>query len=213
MTAPGRTSPRRSPRTSARGLRRAFAAGRSAVAAAVAASVALASCATTHGPGRHGHDRVSVSRLVEERFRVGFGSLTPIRYEVTVAEERLRNLTGLSGFTFALVPEDAPFERRTEVPVDELVAEAVASRPDAEAADQAASAAVERLRVARIGWVRFLGIGDATSGLKRDHELGPGLRMTLPIFNHGQGLISRAEAEAGQLDRRRQTMKSDWSRF
>jgi outer membrane protein, heavy metal efflux system len=134
--------------------------------------------------------------------------LVPVRQEVTVAGERLRNFTGLSGFTFPLVPDDAPFDPRLEFPVEELVAEAVATRPDAVAAEHAARAAAERLRVARIGWIRLLGIGDATSGLKRDHEFGPGLRMTVPIFNHGQGLIARADAELEQLERRRQTVQN-----
>jgi cobalt-zinc-cadmium efflux system outer membrane protein len=132
--------------------------------------------------------------------------LTPVRYEVTVAQERLRNLTGLSGFSFALVPEVTPVEPLTDAPVEELVAEAVESRPDALAADHALRAAAERLRLARIGWVRLLGLLDATSGRVTGHEFGPALRMTVPIFNRNQGGIARAEAEREQFDRRRQTV-------
>ncbi len=132
--------------------------------------------------------------------------LIRISTEVPVAEERLRNLTGLSQFTFALVPEKTAFEPPTISGVEELVAEAVQTRPDALAADQAALAAEERLRIARLGWVRFLGILDATSGRLTGHEFGPALRMTVPIFNRNQGGIARAEAELDQLTRRRLTV-------
>ena len=132
--------------------------------------------------------------------------LTRLAYEVGVAEERLRNLTGLSDSPCALNPDTAPFDGRTDLPTDELVNEAVGTRPDAVAADHAARAAAERLRIARLGWVRFLGLLDATSGRVTGHEFGPAMRMTVPIFNRNQGGIARAEAELEQLDRRRQTV-------
>jgi cobalt-zinc-cadmium efflux system outer membrane protein len=131
--------------------------------------------------------------------------LTRARYEVTAVQERLRNLTGLSEFGFPLVTDTAPFDARTETPVDQLVAEAVATRPDAVAAALAAQAAAERVRVARRSWFRLFGILDATSG-DPVNTFGPAFRVTLPIFNQGQGLTARAEAEHLQLDRRRQTV-------
>ncbi len=180
------------------------------------------------------HDRVKVAeravavreriaQLAETRLKAGDASplevstaridalratqdLTPVRYDVTVAQERLRNLTGLSGFSFPILPDEASFDQRTDVPLEDLVAEAVASRPDAVAADHATQAAAERLRIAKLGWVRFLGLLDATSGRNTGHEFGPALRMTVPIFNRNQGGIGRAEAEMAQLDRRRQTV-------
>jgi hypothetical protein len=63
---------------------------------------------------------------------------------------------------------------------DALTREALAARPDAVAAAEA------RLRFAKLGWVRFLGIGDATSG-RGSHVLGPAVRFTGPLFNHNQG--------------------------
>jgi cobalt-zinc-cadmium efflux system outer membrane protein len=132
--------------------------------------------------------------------------LIGIRQDVVVAQERLRNLTGLSGFAFPIRALDEPFAGHTETPVDDLVAEAVGSRPDLAAADRAAEAAAERLRIAQLGWVRFLGLLDATSGRNTGHEFGPALRMTVPIFNWNQGGIARAEAEHDQLVRRGQTV-------
>ena len=183
---------------------------------------------------RLAHDRVKVAeravavreriaQMAETRLKAGDASplevstaridalcaaqdLTPVRYDVTVAQERLRNLLGLSGFSFPIYPDGVPFDQRTEVPVDDLVAEAVASRPDAIAAKYATQAAAERLRIAKLGWVRFLGLLDATSGRNTGHDFGPALRMTVPIFNRNQGGIARAEAEMDQLDRRRQTV-------
>ena len=133
-------------------------------------------------------------------------ALTRLTYDVTAMGERLRNFTGLSGTNFPLLPDDTAFEPRTEQPVDELVSEAVIARPDAEAAAHAAETAAERLRIARLGWVRFLGLLDATSGRVTGHEFSPALRMTVPIFNQNQGGIARAKAELEQLERRRRTV-------
>jgi len=167
--------------------------------------------------------RQLVRDLAEERFKAGTGSQVDVstatidylqatqdqtraRYEVTVAGERIRNLTGLSDTAFPLLPDNTPFEHRTEQPVEELVAEAVRSRPDAAAVDNAVQAAEHRVRFARLGWFRFLGILDATTGTVTDHAFGPGLRVTIPIFNRNQGGIARAKADLEMLDRRRRTV-------
>ena len=134
--------------------------------------------------------------------------LTRLRYEVTVMQERLRNFLGLSATSFPLVPDNALAESSVSSSVEELVGDAIHTRPDALAAERAALAAAERLRIAKLGWVRFLGLLDATSGRVTGHEFGPALRMTVPIFNRNQGGIARAEAEREQLDRRCQTIQN-----
>ena len=166
--------------------------------------------------------RGGIARLAEARLKAGDASqlevsaaridalqaeqdLTRARFEVAAVRERLRNLTGLSGFNFPLSADAAPFDPRTEMAVDALVAEAVATRPDAAAAAHAIRAAAERVRAARLGWFRLLGVLDATSG-NPVHTFGPAFRVTLPIFNQGQGLKARAAAEYEQLDRRRLTV-------
>ena len=131
-----------------------------------------------------------------------------VAVEVPIAEERLKNLTGLSGFTGALALDPVGADDNPEFPVEELVQEAMASRPDALAAAHAVRAAEERIRVARLGWVRFLGLLDATSGQRTGHEFGPAGRVTIPIFNRNQGGIARAEAELDQLVRRRLTVQN-----
>jgi cobalt-zinc-cadmium efflux system outer membrane protein len=82
------------------------------------------------------------------------------------------------------------------------VEEAIQTRPDALAAERAAAAAEARVQFSRLGWFRFLGIGDATTGTITDHAFGPAFRMTVPIFNRNQGGIARAQAEFEQLKRR-----------
>jgi cobalt-zinc-cadmium efflux system outer membrane protein len=131
--------------------------------------------------------------------------LTKARGEVAAVGEKLRNLTGLSGFGFPLGAETVRFDPRTDATVDALVAEAATTRPDAVAAAHAAAAAGERIRVARLSWFRILGIMDATSGTPGNTP-GPAVRATLPIFNQGQGLKARAEADHEQLERRRLTV-------
>jgi cobalt-zinc-cadmium efflux system outer membrane protein len=102
-------------------------------------------------------------------------------------------------------PADAP---APGLNAEQLVAQAITTRPDVYAAGQAVAAAQERLRLARIGWVRLLGLADATSGTGTGHELSPAFRVTLPIFNWNQGLIARAEGELERAIRQQQTLQN-----
>ena len=129
-----------------------------------------------------------------------------IRQDVALAEERLRNLLGLSDDRTQLTPTDPAPPVRGDFDADVLSAEAVSSRPDLLAVAQAADAAHERLRLAELGWFRFFGIADATNGFRTGHAFGGGMRVTLPIFNHNEGAIARAEAEWEKLCRQKQTM-------
>ncbi len=142
--------------------------------------------------------KIDALQAKQDRTRVGF--------DVTLAEERVKNLTGLAGFagTLPVVPP-TPLAF-VEPDLDALVEDAVKTRPDAVAAQVATEAAAERLRIAKLGWVRVLGILDATSGRKTGHEFSPALRITLPIFNRNQGLIARAEADLELMSRRRQSV-------
>lgn len=133
---------------------------------------------------------------------------TRIEYEAPLAEERLRALLGYGGLAVPISLDDAAPADRPGVNVEELTAEAMASRPDVIAARYAVAAAAERLRLAEIGWVRFLGILDATSGTRTGREFGPAFRATLPVFNRNQGGIARARAEVEQLERRRAAVQN-----
>ncbi len=130
-----------------------------------------------------------------------------IGVEVPVAEERLKNLMGIPELTSALpvVPRSVTLSQ--EWKIDDLVSEACTSRPDLLATELAVQAADERLRLARTSWFRFLGVLDASSGRDTGHEFGPAFRITLPLFNHNQGAIARAEAERELLNRRLTTIR------
>lgn len=143
---------------------------------------------------------IDASRAEQDLVRAGF--------DIGLAEERLRNLMGIPGDRSTLRLPLQPLSFPQSFDVELLVAEASASRPDALAAQQFAAAAAERLRLSKIGWVRFLGIADATSGRNTGHELGPAIRVTLPIFNWNQGGITRAEADLEKAERQRQTVNN-----
>jgi cobalt-zinc-cadmium efflux system outer membrane protein len=132
--------------------------------------------------------------------------VTRVGYEVALAEERLRNLLGLGDERPPLDLDGSPIVPRTTFDVECLTAEATTGRPDAAAAAQAADAASERLRLARVAWVRFLGILDATSGRNTGHEFSPAFRVTVPVFNHNQGGIARAEADLDRAERAQRTV-------
>ncbi len=128
------------------------------------------------------------------------------RHDVTLAEERLRQVMGLGDVRTPLKPQTVATPIRSELDVETLTADATSSRPDAQAAARATEAAAERLELAEVGWFRFLGLLDATSGRRTGHEFGPAFRMTLPLFHQNQGAIARAQAELEQAARRRQTV-------
>ena len=142
--------------------------------------------------------KIDALQAKQDRTRVGF--------DVTLAEERVKNLTGLAAFAGKLPVVPPAALVAAEPDLDALVDEAVRTRPDAVAAQVATEAAAERLRIAKLGWVRVLGILDATSGRNTGHEFSPALRITLPIFNRNQGLIARAEADLELMSRRRQSV-------
>ena len=130
---------------------------------------------------------------------------TRVGYDVSIFEERLKNLMGVGPLRGALVLDPPQLPAIMTFDTDALTAEAMANRPDALATNEAVVAAEARLKFARIGWVRMLGILDATSG-QNGHEFGPALRFTLPIFNRNQGGIARAEAELEKAVRNQQTI-------
>jgi len=179
------------------------------------------------------HDRVRVARegvslrgriaeLAEKRFKAGDTSeqeaatgkidsaqaqqdAARIESDVPVFEERLRNLMGIGPLRGPLCLDPLPPPGCHQLDADDLTKEALATRPDALAATEAVAAAEARLKFAKLGWVRLLGIADATSG-KESHVLGPALRFTVPLFNWNQGNIARAEAELERAVRNQKTV-------
>jgi cobalt-zinc-cadmium efflux system outer membrane protein len=129
------------------------------------------------------------------------------RFDVSVAEERLRHLMGIGLDRAELVVEAPAVPIRHDLNAESLSAEAIATRPDARAANENTAAAAERLRLSRVNWIRFLGVADATSGRGTGHELSPAFRVTLPVFHWNEGAIDRAEAEWEKAERQRTTVR------
>ena len=129
-----------------------------------------------------------------------------LAFDAELARERLRNVLGMPEIRAPFRLEPITDKTSPVFSAETLVAEALASRPDMQAATQAVDAAESRLRVAKVGWFRLLGIADATSGRQTGHEFGPGLRATLPIFHWNEGAIARAEAEVERAARQRRTL-------
>ncbi|MFO0864163.1 MAG: TolC family protein [Gemmataceae bacterium] len=132
-------------------------------------------------------------------------SASRIAYELPVQEERLRNLMGLGSLRTPLTLDPDPLPPSRSFDADSLMHDAMETRPDAIASNEAVRAAEARVAFAKLGWVRLLGIADATSG-PRNHTLGPGVRFTVPLFNRNQGGIARAEAELEKAIRNQKTV-------
>ncbi len=131
---------------------------------------------------------------------------TRARNDLPVFEERLRNVIGLGLFRPDLAPERAETLPPTATNVEALTSEAIASRPDVRSAERAIEAADARIRLSKLGWLRILGIGDATSG-QSGNNFSPGFRVGIPIFNWNQGAIARAQAEREKAVRQLQTFR------
>lgn len=169
--------------------------------------------------------RGEISRLAQDRLKAGdIGpqeaataqidaflaeqDLARIRYNTSVAEERLRWLMGTGADRCPLKLQRTPLPPLRCLDIEKLTVEALASRPDMLSANWNVEAATARLRLTQSNWFRFLGIADATTGAITDHEFGPGLRVTIPIFNWNQGNIARAKAELERAERNQQTIRN-----
>ncbi len=169
--------------------------------------------------------RERVAKFAEDRFAAGDASrqeaatarieaytarqlAARIQFDRPIAEERLRNLLGLAGCRPPLTLDPTPVPRRSDLDVCALEEEAVRTRPDVLAAEEGIVAAEERLRFAKVGWFRLLGLLDATSGRQTGHEPSQALRATVPLFNRGEGVIARAEADLERAKRMRASVQN-----
>lgn len=81
------------------------------------------------------------------------------------------------------------------VPLNELLKQALAARPELKAGELAIEAAGARAKWERSRIVNVMAIAKEYGRGANGFEQGPGLLIDLPIFNRNQGNISRAEAE------------------
>lgn len=121
-------------------------------------------------------------------------------HDVTLAQERLRTLMGLSLSADEIVAAQSDRLLLETDDKDSLVALAHAMRPDLRALEIRKNAVCRRLELAQKQFMRFEGGYDANSDGEKGFESGPALRMTLPIFNRNRGQIAIAQALVHQVD-------------
>ncbi|MCH5373183.1 MAG: TolC family protein, partial [Planctomycetes bacterium] len=118
--------------------------------------------------------------------------------DVAMARSRLATVLGLPFDAENLYPEALTPPEFVDIDVDQMIGEALASRPDLRAAEWRVQAATERVQVARRQFLRIDVGADANSRGDKGFEAGPGLRFDIPVFNRNEGGIMRAEAELEQ---------------
>ncbi|MDA1016413.1 MAG: TolC family protein [Planctomycetota bacterium] len=120
--------------------------------------------------------------------------------DADLARESLRTLIGLTMSDSELRAVDRGDVTSTASDLStldskQLVNTAFAMRPDLRAAEFAIESAGERAGLARTQFMNLDAAYDANGSGRRGFESGPGLRMSLPIFNRNQGGIAIAEAQ------------------
>ncbi len=113
--------------------------------------------------------------------------------DLQVALERFHVLLGYTNGGQPMTATDQPLPT-VPASADELIEQALQTRPDALAAQHAAASAQAKQKLARCDWIRFFGTY-YTFADEHVVQHRPGFRMTLPIFNWNQGKIARADAD------------------
>ena len=117
-----------------------------------------------------------------------------LKYEETMALEKLRSLMGMARQPSALALSDSGAAAAPSVSVSAAVQEAIRSRPDVRAAELAVIAAGQRAGLAQAE------ILSLTASAKYTNRAGtqPGFDLQLPLFHQNQAARSQA---AAQLDK------------
>jgi cobalt-zinc-cadmium efflux system outer membrane protein len=116
-------------------------------------------------------------------------------HDVTIARERLRLLLGLGADDRSLerLQASGDPDRCGEPP--DLMKRALAARPDLRAAELTVEAAGARLGWERSRILTLTAVLDANGEGKEGFEMGPGIDVSIPVFNRNQGGRLRGEAE------------------
>ncbi len=116
------------------------------------------------------------------------------RGNVRIAEAQLVTLMGLPSYDGSLSPLPLEIPELPPLNEEELIARALACRPDYQAARWSVAAASQRAELSRWLFWRLDGVLDVRDGPGYTRT-GGGLRMDIPIFNRNQGNILRADWE------------------
>jgi cobalt-zinc-cadmium efflux system outer membrane protein len=127
---------------------------------------------------------------------------------VSVASARLATLMGLPRTEQVLRADSLEPVPPVTLDSESLVEQALAARPDLQAAEWAVASTAKRARLARWQFWRVDGVIDANErGARGGSEIGPGIRMDLPIFNCNEGGITRVNAELMQAQFNRDAIR------
>jgi cobalt-zinc-cadmium efflux system outer membrane protein len=116
------------------------------------------------------------------------------QHDVRLAKERLRTMIGLTMYNDPIQATAGDMALPSGSAAD-LLATALAMRPDLRAAEIAIEVATERKRLAQNQFMNLDAVYDANGKGRRGYESGPGLRFSIPIFNRNQGGIAIADAQ------------------
>jgi cobalt-zinc-cadmium efflux system outer membrane protein len=165
--------------------------------------------------------RQRIAGLAENRQK--FGEATPIEIaaartdaqraaqefgrtieDLQMALERFQVLLGYTAAGPPLQPTESPLPL-LPASVDDLIEEALRTRPDALAVAEAVASAEKKQKLARHDWLRIFGNYYTFSDLHVVQHR-PGFRVTLPIFNWNQGKIARADADLAKAQAQQLTV-------
>lgn len=127
--------------------------------------------------------------------------------EVTLAKNRLRALMGLAVHSCELLAVAEPLRELPDLSADSLTEEALAMRPDLRAAEYAIETATGRKDLAEASFMLLDAVFDANSRGDKGFESGPGLRLTLPLWNRNRGGVQIADAQLKQMLHRYVTVR------
>jgi cobalt-zinc-cadmium efflux system outer membrane protein len=145
--------------------------------------------------GDIGELEVITARVDANRTRV---EAVGLERAVEVAEARLRNVLGVAMLDTPLVPVIEEPPTTFALDAEALVSESLMIRPDALAADIAVQAAEQRVVLARKSFLRIDAAVDGNNGGSGPSNVGPGVRLEIPVFNRNQGLVLRSEWSVDQ---------------
>lgn len=133
---------------------------------------------------------------------VGISEAQRAARDAELASQRLRYVLGLQISDVVIKPATTCGPEVISWDVEQLIDEAVASRPDLRAVQLAISAAEERAHLAHRDIWQLTGVlPDINARGRSGFEAGPGLNFSVPIFHQNQGAVARAQADAERLYR------------
>lgn len=117
------------------------------------------------------------------------------KYDESIKMQGLLYLLGIGYQQKNMLIADSLIPACNATEVDELLSQSLKQRPDIVSAQYSIEAAKEKIKLPKLGWLRFTATADATSGVVNGHTLGPSIRSSIPIANQNEGAVSSSEAE------------------